>query len=80
MRASTWEIPRFLQCFDETIDGGLTVPRGMLATVTELAGQAGSKLDITDGRSVGVAQAFTCSAVLTGPQQAALSALTGYTI
>jgi len=34
MRASTWDIPRFLQFFDETVDGGLVVPRGMLTTVT----------------------------------------------
>jgi len=51
MRASTWDIPRFLQFFDETIDGGLIVPRGMLTTVTELAAQAGSELDLTDGRA-----------------------------
>ena len=49
MRASTWDIPRFL-FFDETLDGGLTVPRGMFTTVTELAEQAGSKLDLTDER------------------------------
>ena len=78
IRASTWDIPRFLQCFDETIDGGLIVPRGMLTAVTELAEQAGSKLDVTDERSAGVAQEFTCSAVLTGPQQAAMHALTGH--
>ena len=41
--------------------------RGMLTTVTELAAQAGSKLDLTDERAAGTAQAFTCSAVLTGP-------------
>ncbi len=78
MRASTWDIPRFLQFFDETIDGGLIVPRGMLATVTELAAQAGSKLDLTDERAAGTAQAFTCSALLTAPQQAAVQALTGH--
>jgi superfamily II DNA or RNA helicase len=78
MRASTWDIPRFLQFFDETVDGGLIVPRGMLATVTELAAQAGSKLDLTDERAAGTTQAFTCSAVLTGPQQAAVQALTGH--
>jgi hypothetical protein len=78
MRASTWDIPRFLQFFDETIDGGLIVPRGMLAAVTELAAQAGGKLDLTDERAVGITQAFTCSAVLTGPQQAAVQALTGH--
>ena len=77
MRASTWDIPRFLQFFDETVDGGLIVPRGMLTTVTELAAQAGSKLDLTDERAAGITQAFTCSAVLTGPQQAAVQVLTG---
>jgi superfamily II DNA or RNA helicase len=78
MRASTWDIPRFLQFFDETIDGGLLVPRGMLTTVTELAAQAGSKLDLADERAAGTTQAFTCSAVLTGPQQAAVQVLTGH--
>jgi superfamily II DNA or RNA helicase len=78
MRASTWDIPRFLQCFDETVDGGLIMPRGMLTTVTELAAQAGSKLDVNDSRSPGTAQEFTCSAVLTGPQQAAVQALTSH--
>jgi superfamily II DNA or RNA helicase len=75
MRASTWDIPRFLQFFDETLDGGLIVPRGMLTTVTELAAQAGSKLDLADERTVGTTQAFTCSAVLTEPQQAAVQVL-----
>jgi len=78
MRASTWDIPRFLQFFDETIDGGLIVPRGMLTTVTGLAAQAGSKLDLTDERAAGTTQVFTCSAVLTGPQQAAVQVLTGH--
>jgi hypothetical protein len=78
MRLSTWDIPRFLQFFDETIDGGLIVPRGMLTAVTELAGQAGSKLDLTDERAAGTTQAFTCSAVLTVPQQAAVQVLTGH--
>ena len=76
MRASTWDIPRFLQFFDETIDGGLVVPRGMLTTVTMLAAQAGSKLEVMDERAAGTTQAFTCSAVLTEPQQAAVQALT----
>ncbi len=29
LRISTWGIPRFLQSFDETLDGGLTLPRGL---------------------------------------------------
>jgi superfamily II DNA or RNA helicase len=78
MRASTWGIPRFLQFFDETADGGLVVPRGMLTTVTELAAQAGSKLDLADERTAGIAHEFTCSAVLTEPQQTAVQSLTGH--
>jgi superfamily II DNA or RNA helicase len=46
--------------------------------MTELAAQAGSKLDLADERAVGTTQAFTCSAVLTGPQQAAVQVLTGH--
>jgi hypothetical protein len=53
MRASTYNIPRFLHCYQETIDGGLILPRGMLDTVTSLAAQAGSRLNITDRRSPG---------------------------
>jgi superfamily II DNA or RNA helicase len=78
MRASTWDIPRFLQFFDETVDGGLIVPRGMLTTVTELVAQAGSKLELADDRVAGITQAFTCSAVLTGPQQTAVQVVTGH--
>jgi superfamily II DNA or RNA helicase len=78
MRASTWNVPRFLQCFDETTDGGLILPRGMLGTVTDLAAQAGSKLDFTDERSAGTGQDFTFSAVLDTQQQAAVQALTGH--
>ena len=58
-------IPGFLHCYQETIDGGLILPRGMLDTATSLAAQAGSRLDITDHRSPGTAQDITCSAVLT---------------
>jgi hypothetical protein len=57
MRASTWNIPRFLHCYQETIDGGLILPRGMLDTVTSLAAQAGSRLNVTDQRSPGTGQA-----------------------
>jgi superfamily II DNA or RNA helicase len=76
MRASTYNIPRFLYSFDETIDGGLILPRGMLGTVTSLAEQAGSRVEIIDERAVGTPQQFTCSATLTPPQRAAVAELT----
>jgi superfamily II DNA or RNA helicase len=76
MRASTYNIPRFLRSYDETLDGGLILPRGMLDTVTNLAAQAGSRLDITDERTRGTAQEFTFTATLTPPQRAAFTELT----
>jgi superfamily II DNA or RNA helicase len=75
MRASTYNIPRFLHSYDETLDGGLILPRGMLDTVTDLAAQAGSRLDITDERALGAAQEFTFVATLTTPQRAAVTEL-----
>jgi hypothetical protein len=75
MRASTYNIPRFLHSYDETLDGGLILPRGLLGTVTDLAAQAGSRLDITDERALGTAQEFTFAATLTTPQRAAVTEL-----
>jgi superfamily II DNA or RNA helicase len=76
MRASTYNIPRFLHCYQETIDGGLILPRGMLDTVTSLAAQAGSRLNITDRRSRGAPQDIACSAILTPTQRDAVTELT----
>ena len=75
MRASTYNIPRFLYSYDETLDGGLILPRGMLSSVTDLAAQAGSRLDITDERTQGTAQQFTFTATLTPPQRTAVTEL-----
>jgi len=72
MRASTYKIPRFLHCYQETIDGGLVLPRGMLDTVTSLAGQAGSRMTINDDHSPGASQDFTCTATLTPADHPAL--------
>jgi hypothetical protein len=69
MRASTYNIPRLLHCYQETIDGGLVLPRGILDTVSSLAGQADSRLNITDQRSTGASQNFTCAATLTPVQR-----------
>ena len=75
MRASTYNVPRVLHAWDETLDGGLILPRGMLATVTELAAQAGSRADITDERATSTDQDFSFTATLTLPQRAAVTEL-----
>ena len=75
MRASTWNIPRFLRSYDETLDGGLILPRGTLGTVTSLAEQAGSRLEVTDERTAGTGQEFTFTATLTAVQRGAVSEL-----
>jgi superfamily II DNA or RNA helicase len=74
-RISTWGVPRFLKSFDETLDGGLILPRGLRDTVTSLAEQAGSRLEVTDDRATGTAQDFTLAATLTAEQEEAATEL-----
>jgi superfamily II DNA or RNA helicase len=76
-RISTWGVPRFLQSFDETLNGGLILSRGQHDTVTSLAEQAGSRLEITDDRARGTSQEFTLTVTLTGEQRQAADVLAG---
>jgi superfamily II DNA or RNA helicase len=78
MRASTWNVSRFLHSFDETIDGGLILPRGLIGAVTALAEEAGSRLEITDERSPGTGQQFSFTGTLTSVQQEAVDELACY--
>jgi superfamily II DNA or RNA helicase len=74
-RASTWDTPRFLRSYDETVDGGLTLPRGLRDTISSLLEQAGSRMVITDQRAVGAVQDFTFAATLSEQQQIAMNAV-----
>jgi superfamily II DNA or RNA helicase len=77
-RSSTWNVPRFLRSYDETLDGGLVLPRGLLETLTDFIEQLGSRLEITDDRLVGEPQAFTFAGSLNDGQQAARRALVAH--
>ena len=77
-RASTWDVPRFLCSYDETLDGALVLPRGLLDTLDSLVQQAGGRLEIVDDGARGAEHEFSFTATLTAVQQAAVTALTGH--
>ncbi len=74
-RLSTWNVPRFLQSFDETLDGRLVLPRGLAALVTSAVAEAGSAVEIDDQRAAGRPQRFDLSASLRDDQADAVADL-----
>jgi superfamily II DNA or RNA helicase len=77
-RASTWDTPRFIQSFDETIAGDLVLPRGLRERLDHLIGQAGSRLEVADDRSTGQPHQFELRTALDPDQQAAHDALAAH--
>jgi hypothetical protein len=74
-RRSTWDTPRFLRSYDETLEGDLVLPRGLLSLLTTLVESAGSTLHIDDSRVTGTAQEFSCTTELQAEQAAAVRQL-----
>jgi superfamily II DNA or RNA helicase len=74
-RASTWDTPRFLRNYDETIDRDLILPRGMIDRLTHLVEQCGSRLQLTDARTHGDQQTFSFTGLLDADQDAAARVL-----
>lgn len=72
LRKSTWDTPRFLRSYDETVDGGLILPRGLADALDSLVEQAGSRLEVTDDRHAGDTRELTLAATLTPEQRRAL--------
>jgi superfamily II DNA or RNA helicase len=79
-RASTWDTPRFLLSYDETVTGDLVLPRGLRGRLDQLVIQAGSRLEIIDESAPGQPNDFTFQAELDPEQQAAHDALAGHNL
>jgi superfamily II DNA or RNA helicase len=79
-RASTWDTPRFLRSYDETINGDLVLPRGLQGRLEDLVTQAGSRLELSDDRSAGKRHEFAFGADLRPEQRVAHDALAGHDI
>lgn len=75
-RRSTWNVPRYLRNYDETLDGDLILPRGLLPLLQQLVESSGSALRIDDQRTQGAAQSFEFSGSLRFEQQSGLDAAT----
>ncbi|MGH3438899.1 MAG: TOTE conflict system archaeo-eukaryotic primase domain-containing protein [Sciscionella sp.] len=75
LRMSTWDTPRFLRSYDETLDGGLILPRGLRDVVASLVEQAGSRIEVIDEQQAGETKEFTFAATLTRQQQDAVADL-----
>lgn len=74
LRFSTWNTPRFIRCYRETIDQ-LLLPRGLRDQATALVAQAGSRLDITEAHAEPDGIDAGLVSVLTPEQEAATDAL-----
>ncbi|WP_408637351.1 DEAD/DEAH box helicase [Nocardia aurea] len=76
-RRSTWDTLRFLRSYDETLDGDLVLPRGLLPLLTTLIESAGSRLRIEDARVTGTTHAYSCATELRHEQQQAVATILG---
>ncbi|MHA7271258.1 TOTE conflict system archaeo-eukaryotic primase domain-containing protein [Arthrobacter sp. HLT1-20] len=74
-RRSTWNVPRILHFFDETLEGDLVLPRGLLPLLRQLVESAGSTLKIEDQRIAGDPLNVQLNASLRPEQQQALDAM-----
>ncbi|MBB6402717.1 TOTE conflict system archaeo-eukaryotic primase domain-containing protein [Arthrobacter sp. AZCC_0090] len=71
-RRSTWNIPRFLRSYDETLEGDLILRRGLFPLLQQLVQSAGSVLRVEDERVAGTKHDFRFTAGLRPEQQAAV--------
>jgi len=74
-RQSTWNVPRVITSYDETLDDHLVLPRGLLDTVTRLIEEAGSKVEADDRRTTGAEVELSVDIELNPSQQTAVDDL-----
>ena len=74
MRRSTWNTPRII-CCAQNLEEHLSLPRGCLAGVEELAASQGVRVDITDKRQEGTSLEVAFHGNLSPIQKSALDAL-----
>ena len=74
MRFSTYQIPRFIRCYDEDISH-LYLPRGLFDQVEELVKTAGSRFEIVDQRPTPEKLAMSFQGSLRSEQEKAVAAL-----
>lgn len=78
LRRSTWDVPRFLRSYEDTVTGDLVLPRGLFGLVESVAAEQGSGLDLVDDRACGEPIEPTFAGILRAGQAAAVSALLGH--
>ncbi|MHB1738254.1 MAG: TOTE conflict system archaeo-eukaryotic primase domain-containing protein [Actinomycetes bacterium] len=78
LRRSTWDTPRYLRSYDETLAGDLVVPRGLFPLVESLITEQGSRLDLVEERADGSPVELEFSGVLRDDQASSVDAITGH--
>ncbi|CUR55541.1 hypothetical protein NOCA2270176 [metagenome] len=74
-RKSTWNVPRIITSYDETLDDHLVLPRGLRDTATRLIEEAGSKIELDDQRSAGASLLLSPNFDLRAQQRDAIGAV-----
>lgn len=74
LRFSTWNIPRFIRCYDEDY-AHLHLPRGVTKQATQICVDAESRLEITDRRPTLVPLSLAFTGTLRPAQERAVEAM-----
>lgn len=74
-RQSTWNVPRIITSYDESLDDQLLLPRGLLDTATRLIDEAGSNIEVDDQRITGDTLELNTTFELQPQQQEAVDAV-----